>query len=403
MWVSSCEVLVVGAGPAGCAAAITAQQLGLKVVVVDKATFPRDKCCGDGLTTLALRELERLGVQPTETRSWLEVSDIFLRSPRGKEIQLKLPKNKGQYAAVVERRELDAELVRVALDAGIEIRQGAAFKQIALDSDSARVQIQDGTIISAKNVIAADGMWSPVRKALGCTPVGYRGDWHAFRQYVRADGVRSRKMWVWFEEDLLPGYAWSFPLEGGRVNVGFGVVRKEGIDGRHLASIWDGLLQRPHLREVLGDVKSEGSHKAWPIPARLPKALLRHGPVMFVGDAATATDPMTGEGIGQALESGRLAAQAIAEEDQPYLAARRYEKSVRVALQSDHRLAGSLSKVLARPGLAETALRLANTNDWSRRNFARWMFEDYPRAALFTPGRWKRGLFNTQGAWLDTP
>ena len=91
MWVSSCEVLVVGAGPAGCAAAITAQQLGLKVVVVDKATFPRDKCCGDGLTTLALRELERLGVHPTETRSWLEVSDIFLRSPRGKEIQLKLP------------------------------------------------------------------------------------------------------------------------------------------------------------------------------------------------------------------------------------------------------------------------------------------------------------------------
>jgi len=58
---------------------------------------------------------------------------------------------------------------------------------------------------------------------------------------------------------------------------------------------------------------------------------------------------------------------------------------------------------LARPRLAETALRLANTNDWSRRNFARWMFEDYPRAALFTPGRWKRGLFNTQGAWLDTP
>ena len=104
MWVPSCEVLIVGAGPAGCAAAITGQRLGLNVVVVDKATFPRDKCCGDGLTTLALRELEQLGVHPTATRSWMEVSDIFLRSPRGKEIQLHLPKTRGQYAAVVERR-----------------------------------------------------------------------------------------------------------------------------------------------------------------------------------------------------------------------------------------------------------------------------------------------------------
>jgi geranylgeranyl reductase family protein len=403
MRVPSCEVLIVGAGPAGCAAAITGQRLGLNVVVVDKATFPRDKCCGDGLTTLALRELEQLGVHPTATRSWMEVSDIFLRSPRGKEIQLQLPKTRGQYAAVVERRELDAELVQVAIDAGVEIRQGAAFQQIDIKEDGARVQLQDGTIFSAKNVIAADGMWSPVRRALGCTPAGYRGDWHAFRQYFRADGKRSRKLWVWFEKDLLPGYAWSFPLQGDRVNVGFGVVRKEGIDGKQLAAIWDGLLHRPHLREVLGNIKPEGSHKAWPIPARLPKAHLSRGPVMFVGDAATATDPMTGEGIGQALESGRLAAQAVTEESQAHLAARRYETSVRVALQLDHRLAGSLSKVLAKPGLAETALRIANVNDWSRRNFARWMFEDYPRAALFTPSRWKRGLFNTQGAWVNKP
>ena len=174
MQVHSCEVLIVGAGPAGCAAAITAKRLGLDVIVVDKATFPRDKCCGDGLTTLALRELEHLGVNPATTQSWLEISDICLRSPQGREIRLRLPQHQGQYAAVVERRELDAELVRVALGLGVQVCQGAAFERIDLDDDCARIWLQDGTTISAKNVIAADGMWSPVRKALGCTPIGYR-------------------------------------------------------------------------------------------------------------------------------------------------------------------------------------------------------------------------------------
>jgi len=396
--VSQCDVLIVGAGPAGCAAAITAQRLGLKVVVIDKAVFPRDKCCGDGLTALALRELEHLGLNPA-INSWTTVRDVFLRSPSGREVHLKLPDHQGQYAAVVKRIELDAELVRLALNTGVEIHQGLAFSQIKIASQGAQISLQDGKIIAAKHVVAADGMWSPVRKALGCTPVGYRGDWHAFRQYVKADGVKSRDLWVWFEKDLLPGYVWSFPLADGRVNLGFGVPRKDGMNGKQLAAIWHGLLERPSVRQVLGKVEPEDSHSAWPIPARLPKAQLTKGPVLFVGDAATATDPMTGEGIGQALESGRLAAQAIAAESPTETAAAIYESSARAAFELDHRLSKSLSNVLTKPLLAELALRAVDTNAWSRRNFVRWMFEDYPRASLINPKRWRKGLFDTSGAW----
>ena len=395
---SQCDVLIVGAGPAGCAAAITAQRLGLKVVVIDKAVFPRDKCCGDGLTALALRELEHLGLNPA-INSWTTVRDVFLRSPSGREVHLKLPDHQGQYAAVVKRIELDAELVRLALNTGVEIHQGLAFSQIKIASQGAQISLQDGKIIAAKHVVAADGMWSPVRKALGCTPVGYRGDWHAFRQYVKADGVKSRDLWVWFEKDLLPGYVWSFPLADGRVNLGFGVPRKGGMNGKQLAAIWHGLLERPSVRQVLGKVEPEDSRSAWPIPARLPKAQLAEGPVLFVGDAATATDPLTGEGIGQALESGRLAAQAIATENPSEPAAVTYEKAARAAFELDHRLSKSLSNVLAKPALAELALRAVDSSAWSRRNFVRWMFEDYPRASLINPKRWRKGLFDTSGAW----
>ncbi|HAX05226.1 MAG TPA: hypothetical protein DCX77_06060, partial [Acidimicrobiaceae bacterium] len=121
-----CDVLIVGAGPAGCAAALTAQKLGLHVVVIDKAIFPRDKCCGDGLTTLALRELEQLGFEPT-INTWVKVNDVFLRSPRGREIHLTLPDSQGQYAAVVKRIELDAELLRLTANKGVEVHQGLAF------------------------------------------------------------------------------------------------------------------------------------------------------------------------------------------------------------------------------------------------------------------------------------
>ena len=158
-------------------------------------------------------------------------------------------------------------------------------------------------------------MWSPVRKALGCGEPGYLGEWHAFRQYF--DGVTGNaadRLWVWFEPDLLPGYAWSFPLPDGRANVGFGVLRGAGRRIQDMKDLWPDLLARPHVREALGaGARPSAPHKAWPIPARIDRAVLAEGRTLFVGDAAGACDPLTGEGIGQALLTGTLAAQAIVE------------------------------------------------------------------------------------------
>src|SRR6188474_1273033 len=119
-----CDVLVVGAGPAGTAAAITLRRAGCNALVVDKATFPRDKCCGDGLTTLALRELEALGFDPTTVPNWFEVDAAWLRSPSGREVRVPLPEGQGLFAATAPRRELDAALVDLARKAGTDVREG---------------------------------------------------------------------------------------------------------------------------------------------------------------------------------------------------------------------------------------------------------------------------------------
>src|SRR6266508_5346513 len=121
--ISDVDVLVVGAGPAGVAAAIELRRAGRDVVVVDKAMFPRDKCCGDGLTTLALRELEHLDFQPSSVPSFQRVEGATLRSPSGRIVEVPLPTGQGLFAAVTPRVELDAALVELASGARVRVHQ----------------------------------------------------------------------------------------------------------------------------------------------------------------------------------------------------------------------------------------------------------------------------------------
>lgn len=202
------DVLVIGAGPAGTAAAIELARAGREVVVVDRAIFPRDKCCGDGLTTGALRQLDALGLSPTSVPSWYEIGSCWVRSPSGRTVEFPFPAD-GVFGAVARRHDLDAALIELAKASGAKVHEGHAFESLAASSTRITVGAHGLEPIAARYVVAADGMWSPVRKAVGLNEPGYLGEWHAFRQYIRAPGPESRKLWVWFERSLLPGYAWS--------------------------------------------------------------------------------------------------------------------------------------------------------------------------------------------------
>lgn len=396
------DVLVVGAGPAGIAAAITAHRAGSSVIVIDRATFPRDKICGDGLTTAALRELDALGLDPATVPSWIDVHDALVRSPSGHEVVFPFPVGAGLYGAVCRRRDLDLALVQHARALGIEILEGVSFTGLTETPDRNLTEVDGLGVVESAWVIAADGMWSAVRKAVGAAQPGYRGEWHAFRQYFRSVSPQAAsQLVVWFEPDLLPGYAWSFPLGDGSANVGFGILRGSSYSVPAMAAVWRDLLQRPHVREFLGpDASAEGPHRAWPIPARVDSIPLTHHRTLFVGDAAAATDPMTGEGIGQALATGRWAAEAITmNPSNPVRACGEYEHTVHDELAVDHRFAEQLTGILRRPWGARGAVRVAGATAWTRRNFARWLFEDYPRALILTPRRWKRHMFTGAGAY----
>jgi geranylgeranyl reductase family protein len=391
------DVVVVGAGPAGIAAALTAREHGLAVLMVDRAVFPRDKTCGDGLTTQALRLLEGLDVDVPALPGYEPVHETVCVSPSGHEVVLPLP-GTGAYSGVITRLELDAALVVRAREAGVELREGAELVGLTETATGIRAELADGTQLDAGHVIAADGHWSRVRRLREPDAPADLGTWHAFRQYFR--GVDERRQFVLFERDLLPGYAWVFPLPDGRANVGFGVLRGAGVTGKKLKQLWPDLLARPSMRRVLGaGATPEDAHRAWPIPASYDPNRLTDGRVLYVGDAAGVVDPMTGEGIAQALETGILAGRAIAAGGGTTTIAATYRRAVARSLGRDLRFAHTLQHVLRTPLGARLAVRAAGFTPWTRRNFARWLFEDYPRAVVLTPDRWHRRMFTAPGAF----
>jgi geranylgeranyl reductase family protein len=390
------DVLVVGAGPAGTAAAITAHRLGLSVACIDRAHFPRDKTCGDGLTAGALRALEALGVPVPELASAQPVDTAVVRGPAGRSVTLPLPTD-GHHAVVARRADLDAALVARARAEGIPVLEGHAVTGVEVRHDEVRI-CHDTQVTRARFVVAADGHNSAVRRLVNPDHPVDLGTWHAFRQYF--GGVEDRRLWVLFEPDLLPGYAWVFPLPGGRANVGFGVLRDASTSGRALAARWRDLLNRPSVRAVLGPrAEPVDRARAWPIPTGFGARRATAGRVLFAGDAAGAVDPMTGEGIAQALESGILAGRAIAGGGPVAAVGARYRAALDRALGRDLRLAARLQRVLRTRAGTSAALALVDLSPWTRRNFARWMFEDYPRALLLTPERWSRGALSPPGAY----
>jgi len=417
--VLTADVAVVGGGPAGAAAAVTLARAGRDVVLVDKAVFPRDKCCGDGLTTGALRGLDELGLDPSAVASWHPVDACWVRSPSGRTVQFPFPSGQGHFGAVARRTDLDLALVELARAAGAKVYEGHSFKAATWSVDGVTITVAGLEPLAARYVIGADGMWSPLRKALGVRLTGrrgptaaaeptatrgYLGEWHAFRQYFVSTGPLARRLWVWFEPELLPGYAWSFPLAHGVANVGFGVRRGAAMSAATMAGLWRRLLDVDHVKEVLGqDARAESPHKAWPIPARLARARLDEagGRALFVGDAARACDPMTGEGIGQALDTAAAAARAIlsAGPFRPAAAAAAYKSELRSGMIIDHALANVMSGALRSTKGARGAVRIAGSTGWTRRNFARWLFEDYPRALLLTPHRWHPHMLGGRGAF----
>ncbi|MEZ5210302.1 geranylgeranyl reductase family protein [Gordonia sp. (in: high G+C Gram-positive bacteria)] len=364
------DVLVVGAGPAGAAAAAHAAASGASTVLLDAAEFPRDKTCGDGLTPRAVSALRALGMT-----SYLDgrprIRGLALHG-WGATTQVPWPASRfGPFGSAVARTELDDAIRRFALERGAVMAAGTKAVDVVRDSAG---RIESVTVrrggetgsIRAGQVIVADGVRSTLGKVLG-------RQWHrdtaygvAGRSYAGSGLADSEWMGSHLElrdpdGELLPGYGWVFPLGDGTVNVGVGAL----ATAKRPAA----LQLRPVLEHYAAMVRDE-----WRLtspPRDIASALLPMGGAvsqvagpnwMLIGDAAACVNPLNGEGIDYALETGRMAVELLAESRDhtaawPALLRAEYG----TAFAAARRAAGLLTMprtvpVLGRPGIRSSAL-----------------------------------------------
>ena len=399
------DVLVVGAGPAGSAAAAWAARAGLDTVLVDAAVFPRDKTCGDGLTPRAIHELQLLGLE-----EWLRAHTVNrgLRA-HGFGQTLMLPWPGGSlpdWGSAVARTELDDHLRTTAIKAGAAAIDGARAVDVRLEGGrvAAVTFRRDGETfeIGCRRLVVADGVRSPLGKLLG-------REWHQDTVYAVAGrsylaSTQSDDPWISSHLELrgetgevLSGYGWIFPLGSGEVNLGVGTLATQ----QRPAKVAIRPLMQRYADERRADFGLTGELRA-PTSALLPMggAVSRvAGPNWaLIGDAAACVNPLNGEGIDYGLETGRLIVDVMGEHDDlssawPGLLQESYGEAFSIA----RRLAG----LVTLPGLLRTLGPAGMRSDWLMTLALRWMGnlvtdDDRDRAARVWRWAGRRSLARDQ-------
>jgi geranylgeranyl reductase family protein len=319
------DVIIAGAGPAGTATAWRAATQGARVLVCDRATFPREKACGDGITPRGAKLLDQMGLAKGMKR-FQRTSRV--RIVRGKDsIERPWPIRDGfpRFGYVADRVAFDHLLLTHAANAGATIRDGCEVIEPIISHGAVRgMRVRSGSreeMVPAPISIAADGSASRLCRLSGLMPLSGRPIALAMRAHVDSPVVLGDALQVYVpllsHGVPLPGYGWVFPMADGRLNIGVGYMAANGVPPRtNLRELMDDFvcsLPREWGQMLMQDLRRAGALGS----SRIPMGFYIWPPVrpglMAVGDAAGVAKPFTGVGISKAIESGFMAADSALE------------------------------------------------------------------------------------------
>jgi geranylgeranyl reductase family protein len=311
------DVIICGAGPAGTTCALGLHDAGLRVALLDKQSFPREKICGDAYGGYAYKILNT--IKPEFGKKLLALNEgviakrAKLISPKGYSYELRL---KGFFANL-PRVVFDSFLLKmVKEETQTTVLENTTAQKITVEKDYVIVTLSDGSQLKAKAVVGCDGAHSVVQSALTGTRELITETCPGLRAYYKnVKGVESDCLEIHLIKEIPKGYFWIFPSTNGLANVGIGgdkdVLTKHKINMRHVFS--DLMKNAPQFKERFAGAEPVGGIKGWTIPigyfnSKLPISGNR---ILLCGDAAALVDPSTGEGIGPAMSSGRFAAKQL--------------------------------------------------------------------------------------------
>lgn len=321
------DVIIVGAGPAGSSTAVHAARRGLKVLLLEKSEFPRDKVCGDGLTPRATRQLIRLGIDTSEEAGWLRNKGLRIYGGHTEPFELDWPDlaDFPNYGLVRPRAGFDNLLAQHAVAQGVTLVQNCNVSGPIRDDRSGRivgVTSKDGREFRAPLVVDAGGNSARLAIAMGLAKRDDRPMGVAVRTYYTSPRDKDEYLESWLElwdgkpgeSNLLPGYGWVFPMGDGTCNVGLGMLNTSSAFGKTdykaLLKAWlDNTPEEWGFRDENMTMPVKG--------AALPMAFNRQPAyrdgLLLVGDSGGMVNPFNGEGIAYAMEAGEYAADAMAE------------------------------------------------------------------------------------------
>lgn len=321
-------VLIIGAGPAGAGTSIYLTLAGIHHIIIDKETFPRDKVCGDacsGKTAFVLRKAhpEWMAEILQDEKTFTPSHGIIFVAPNGKQLSIPYKPNRlptdPAPGFTVSRLVFDNYLFQKMASPYTTIYQGITLKSIERQPDGkTKVTFIKGDTtyeIITPLIVGADGDKSQVRKILMNDSISSKSYAIGLRAYY--EGVtnldKDNFIELHFLPELLPGYFWIFPLPDGKVNVGVGIlsdrVRKKKINLRE--QMLDAIKNNPNIKHRFASATLVDKIQGWGLPMGMEQLPVSGDNFLLTGDAASLIDPFSGEGIGNALYSGMLAAFAI--------------------------------------------------------------------------------------------
>lgn len=306
------DIIISGAGPAGTTCTLALAGSGLKVALIDKSSFPRDKVCGDAIPGRAVKTLYSINpkfevaFKDFKPKLTTKKTSLFYK---GRNIQF----NWVGEAYTCARMDFDNFLFSLAADnSKADIHAGINISSVTKETEGYTLSTKEGTTFKCRLLIGADGAQSIIAKQLANRVLdrdNHVGSVRAY--YANINGLDSNTTEVYFDKRFLPSYLWIFPLPNNTANVGFGMLSSEITKRKvNLKTLFhDFIEQVPELQTRLKDATQTSPLEGFGLPLGATDVTISGDGYMLIGDAASLIDPISGDGIGNAMLSGKLAAE----------------------------------------------------------------------------------------------
>lgn len=371
------DVVIVGAGPAGSACAIKLSESGLRVALLDKASFPRDKTCGDALSVDVINQLVMLSENLAEDFKKMEDKiasyGVKIFSPDHNHIDIPfIYKGKKSHGYISTRLSFDNLLFTHAKkSSGVTVFENCSVTNVQVSAENTIVTTSIGTFEAAM-VLGADGAHSVVSKHLGDIKVEKNHYSAGLRVYYEnvASFHDENFIELHFFKDILPGYLWIFPLADNKANIGIGMlsstVSKKKVNLKDTLTTL--LKTHPHLVERFKDARPLETIKGYGLPLGSKKRNISGERFLLLGDAAALIDPFSGEGIANAIRSGRVAADHLvncfAKKDFSAAFNKGYDKEIYRRMWNEFKISRTLQRVVQYPRLFNFVIKKARQSKY---------------------------------------